>query len=71
MGGALARHTVAKMVCVRLRAAPALHVRSLLHECRPGLLVHAAGAPRWRRLLQHRRRARQARGANHGPRLTG
>jgi hypothetical protein len=50
MGGALAMHTVAKMVCVRLRAAPALHVRSLLHECRPGLLVHAAGAPRWRRL---------------------
>jgi hypothetical protein len=28
------------MVCVWLRAAPALRVRSLLHECRPGLPVH-------------------------------
>jgi hypothetical protein len=27
------------MVCVWLRAAPALHVRSLLHEGRAGLLV--------------------------------
>jgi hypothetical protein len=40
------RGTRSPMVCVWLRAAPALHVRSLLHECRPGLLVHAAGAHR-------------------------
>jgi hypothetical protein len=41
------RQSAASMTTEALAArGGGLHVRSLLHECRPGLLVHAGGAPR-------------------------